>query len=54
MFFEQSTQWLMPVVLATWEVEIRRMIMVQSQPQANSLRDPISKIKKRMVEWLKG
>jgi hypothetical protein len=33
----------MPVILATQEAEIRR-IMVQSQPQANSLGAPISKI----------
>jgi hypothetical protein len=33
---------LRPVILATQETEIRR-IMVQSQPWANSSRDPISK-----------
>jgi hypothetical protein len=32
----------MPVILATQEVEIRR-IMVQSQPRANSSQDSISK-----------
>jgi hypothetical protein len=35
----------MPVILATWEAEIRR-VTVQSQPiqfKANSLRGPISK-----------
>jgi hypothetical protein len=35
-------QWLTPVILATQEAEIRR-IMAQSQPWANSSRDPISK-----------
>jgi hypothetical protein len=35
--------WLMPVILVTQEAEIRR-IVVQSQPQANSSQDPISKI----------
>jgi hypothetical protein len=33
--------WLTPVILATWEAEIRR-IMVRSQPRHSS-RDPISK-----------
>jgi hypothetical protein len=48
---------LTPVILATQEAEIRR-IEVQSQPRANSLRDPISKKKKKtqpktaLVEWL--
>jgi hypothetical protein len=32
----------MPIILATWEAEIRR-IAVQGQPKANILRDPISK-----------
>jgi hypothetical protein len=41
----------MPVVLATEEAEIRR-IMVQNQPQANGLQDPISKTppKKKRLE----
>jgi hypothetical protein len=34
----------MPIILATQEVEIRR-IMVWSQPEQNSSRDPISKKK---------
>jgi hypothetical protein len=45
----------MPVILATQEAECRRM-EVQSQTQANSLRDPISEkhfTKKGLVEWLK-
>jgi hypothetical protein len=36
-------QWLTPVILATQEAEIRR-IMAQSQSQANSSQDTISKI----------
>jgi hypothetical protein len=44
----------MPVILATQEAEIWRII-VQSQLEANSLRDPMSKTchKKELVEWLK-
>jgi hypothetical protein len=38
-------QWLTPVILATQEAEIRR-IVVQSQPQENSSQDPISEKKK--------
>jgi hypothetical protein len=37
-----GSQWLTPVILVTWEAEIRR-IMFQSQPQANSSKDPVSK-----------
>jgi hypothetical protein len=37
-------QWLMPVILATQEAEIRR-IAVRSQSWANTSRDPISKKK---------
>jgi hypothetical protein len=40
----------MPVILATQEAEIRR-ITVQSQPQANSSQDPISK-KIHHKKWL--
>jgi predicted secreted acid phosphatase len=35
-------QWLMSVILVIQEAEIRR-ITVQSQPKANSLRDPVLK-----------
>jgi hypothetical protein len=49
----------MPVILATQEAEIRR-IVVRSQPRQIFLRDPISKnpnththTKKGLVEWLK-
>jgi hypothetical protein len=47
-------QWLMPVIPATQEADIR--ISVPSQLWENSLRDPISKNpsrnKKGLVEWL--
>jgi hypothetical protein len=49
-------QWLTPVILATQETEIRR-VMIRSQPRANSLQDPISENKtlhkQRLAEWLK-
>jgi hypothetical protein len=38
-----KNQWLTPVILATQETEIRR-IMIQRQPQANSSGEPILKI----------
>jgi hypothetical protein len=43
------SQWLRPVILATQEAEIRR-IMVPSQPQAN--RDPI--LKKKNLSHKRG
>jgi hypothetical protein len=45
----------MPIILATQEAEIRR-IVVQSQPGQTVLQDPISKKKsqkKELVKWLK-
>jgi hypothetical protein len=45
--------WLSPVILATWEAEIRR-IAVWSQPQANGLWDPISKIPNSKKGWRSG
>jgi hypothetical protein len=45
--------WLTPVIPATQEAEIRR-IVVRSQPRANSSRDPISKkpiTKKQRWGW---
>jgi hypothetical protein len=44
-----------PVIVASREAEVKK-IPVQSQPQANSLQDPISKIpntKTGLVEWFK-
>jgi hypothetical protein len=48
-------QWLVPVILATQEAEIRK-IMVQKVSPANSFQDPILKIpntKRGLAEWLK-
>jgi hypothetical protein len=39
---KSRARWLMAVILATQEAEIRRTV-VQNQPQENSLQDPISK-----------
>jgi hypothetical protein len=47
--------WLRPVILATQEAQIRR-IMVQSQSWADSSQIPILKLpntKKGLVQWLK-
>jgi hypothetical protein len=46
-------QWFTPVILATQEAEIRR-IVVQSQPQANSSQDPISKKTFTKKDWWGG
>jgi hypothetical protein len=50
---EARHRWFTAVILATWEVEIRRM-KVWNHPWANSSQDPISKIpnthKKGLVE----
>jgi hypothetical protein len=52
---QARSQWLIPVILANEEAEMRR-IAVRSQPCANSLQDPNSKKtrhRKGLVEWLK-
>jgi hypothetical protein len=43
----------MPVILATQEAEIRR-IMAQSQPRASNSQDPVSKKKKKKSHTKKG
>jgi hypothetical protein len=40
----------MPIILITWEAEIRR-IVVPGQPQENSSQDPISKSNQRKMDW---
>jgi hypothetical protein len=42
-------RWLTPVILATWETEIRRIAV---SGQANSSQDPISKITR--AKWTEG
>jgi hypothetical protein len=46
---QEPAPWLMSIILATQEAEIR--IAVQSQPQANSSGDPISKISNTKQGW---
>jgi hypothetical protein len=46
-------QWLMPVILATQEVAIRR-IVVPSHPWANSSQDSVSKIPNTEQGWWSG
>jgi hypothetical protein len=47
-------QWLTPIILATWEDEIWR-IMVRGQPRQKVLKNPISKIttENGLEVWLK-
>jgi hypothetical protein len=42
--------WLMPVILAIQEAEIRK-IMIQSQPQANNSQDPTLKKPITKLKW---
>jgi hypothetical protein len=46
-------QWLLPVILATREAEIRR-ITVPSQLLVNSSQDPVSKIPNTKKDWSAG
>jgi hypothetical protein len=45
--------WLTPIILATQEAEIRKMV-VQSQPWANSSQDPIAKKPLTKKGWWSG
>jgi hypothetical protein len=52
--YEAGCQWLTPIILATQEAEICR-IVVQSQPWADFVRPYLKKkpiTKKGLVEWL--
>jgi hypothetical protein len=45
-------QWLMPLILATWGAEVRRIVVWGQPSQAHSSQDPISKITR--AKWTGG